>query len=140
MYAPLFPAGTRADAPVSLVDLFPTILEIAGVEESATPDYARKLVAGPDSGQEPERIILSEYGRPTTLVRKYWQSRYPGRDFSGYERALRAVRKGRYKYITTDQGEDYLYDLAVDTTESHDLSDSLPAVIGEMREAGQGFE
>jgi arylsulfatase A-like enzyme len=139
-YPPLFPAGTTARAPVSLIDLYPTILSITGIEKEPSPQNAKSLLTSLNLGQDPDRAILSEYSRPTTLIQKYWRSRYPDKDMSGFERSLRALHRGRYKYITTDRGEDYLFDLAEDQAEQHDLSDSLPAVVRDMREALEEIE
>lgn len=135
-----FAEGKKVKAPVSLVDIYPTVLAIAGIEEGSSGCQGKNLLTFPGSARDTDRVILSEYGRPTTLIQKYWRSRYPETDMSAYERSLRALRRGRYKYIATDRGEEFLYDLLEDQSEMHDIADSLPDVVRDLRDAAAELE
>ena len=72
-------------APVSLVDLYPSILEIAGADDGgAGPQHARSLLTS-DSALDPDRAILSEYhdwGARTGMFMLRWRQWklvvYPG--------------------------------------------------------------
>ena len=90
------PAGKRVDAPVSLVDLFPTLLEIAGAQVE-TPLDGRSLlplVDGRDDGRE--RECVAEYLGEGTIE------------------PVRMVRSGKMKYISVNGYPPQLFDLARD--------------------------
>jgi arylsulfatase A-like enzyme len=102
----LVPAGLRVAAPVSLVDVLPTILDLLGA--SAAPDAQgrslRPLLENPDAPQFAERLVFAE----TVLQRDVRQL---------------AVRRGRHKWIVgkTPWSGDQVYDIAADPDEEHDL-------------------
>jgi arylsulfatase A-like enzyme len=106
------------ERPVALVDLFPTVLQLAG----ARP------------GSEVEGISLLE--EPPA-----------GRDvFSSTERrgGARAARRGHFKLIRRLVSQPELYDLTTDPTERHDLlahgaGGTPPDQLGELRGALQAY-
>lgn len=135
-YPPAFPPGGKQGTPVSLVDLFPTIEDLAGIpDERSAGGPGRSLLpaSGDDSGSLDDRTIMSEYSRPSTLIGRYWRSRYPDTDLSRYEQSLRALVRGSYKYIETGRGRELLFDIARDPAEMEDLSASRPETLQEMR-------
>ncbi|WP_428262934.1 sulfatase-like hydrolase/transferase [Haliangium sp.] len=95
--------GTRAD-PVSLVDLVPTVLDLAG-----TP--ADPLLPG--------RSLLAPPG-PDDLLPAPVFSHLPGR--------ARAVIAGSYKLVVPLRGRPALYDLGADPGERQDLAGQRPLV------------
>jgi tetratricopeptide (TPR) repeat protein len=96
---PGFAPGTVADAPVSLVDVAPTIASGAGL--GTFDSDGRDLRRAADA---PERPIYSETFAP--LLDFGWSP-------------LRAVRSGSWKYIAAPKPE--LYDLSADPGETHNL-------------------
>ncbi len=102
-----FQAGARVHVPVSLVDLYPTLLEVAGVELPA-PLYTRGHSLLPLMTGEPERFaggaVFGEFEGEA------WN----------HPRAF--VRKGRFKYVYNHTAEERLYDLAADPHEMADLT------------------
>jgi arylsulfatase A-like enzyme/Tfp pilus assembly protein PilF len=96
--------GTRLTGPWGLVDVLPTVLELLGLPVPADLDgrsLAAELAGAPPS---PDRPLYAE-----SLV--------PRLHFGWSE--LRAVRRGRYKYIEAPRPE--LYDLAADPGETTNL-------------------
>jgi N-sulfoglucosamine sulfohydrolase len=76
--------GTRSKALVSLVDLFPTFQEVAGMEPSSyLPGYS--LVPAFNGESTPREYLYSAYNAHTTGKSSYWPSR--------------TVFDGRYKLI-----------------------------------------
>ena len=102
-----FQAGTRVDVPVSLVDLYPTLLDIAGVELPA-PLFTRGHSLMPLMTGAPEQFeggtVFGEFEGEA------WN----------HPRAF--VRKGRLKYVYNHTAEERLYDLAADPYEMADLA------------------
>jgi choline-sulfatase len=103
-----FPAGARIAEPVSLVDVFPTILALAGVD--APPRIEGADLAGLVSGRKaPSRPIYAESYLPRLQFR-----------FS----ELTMLRRGPLKYIDAPNPE--VYDLLLDPRETRDLHGSHP--------------
>lgn len=112
----LFPPG-RESRPVMNLDLFPTILQLAGIE--LPEDLSTKAVSllNPES----DRIRMVECPAYPThwfdAVRKY----YPHFDPTPWQRTLRAIYKGEHKYIWASDEQSELYNLKVDPGESENL-------------------
>ncbi|RPI84829.1 MAG: choline-sulfatase [Chloroflexi bacterium] len=98
-------AGRRVTASVSLLDLLPTLLDLAGVPESdrlpADGHSLSELLAGAD---DPERTVFSEYH----------VEKVKGPSFM--------VRRGKYKFIYIHEFGRQLFDLESDPGEWHNLS------------------
>ena len=92
--------GGVCDRPVSLVDLYPTLLDIAGLPARAELDGAslRNLLQNPEA--EPKRHAVVTYPR--------------GND---------AVRQGKWLYIRYRDGGEELYDRQADPDEVENLAD-----------------
>ena len=120
---PLIIAGAgakkgRISAPVSLIDLYPTILELAGVDAKPrpVPRHARSLLT---EDQDEARSILSEY-----------------HDY-GAQTAMFMLRKGRWKLVCYPGFPSQLFDLGADPDERHELSAEAEhqGVLAKMEEA-----
>jgi hypothetical protein len=59
--------------------------------------------------------------------------RYPGFDWTVYDRSLHALRTPTHKYVRGSNGTEALYDLAADPSESVDRLAAEPAVAATMR-------
>jgi arylsulfatase A-like enzyme len=124
-------AGEAEDAPVIGTDLFPTMLELLGIERPA----ALKLDG------------LSIAAMLTAPAESSWQARPVFWHFPAYLEAYRrgenpwrttpagAVRLGKYKLIEFfEDGRLELYDLDEDISETHDLSRELPEVVATLHD------
>jgi arylsulfatase A-like enzyme len=120
-------AGTRSSLPVTSTDLFPTFLEIAGLEPGATPLDGRAWSP-----------LFKQTGSPARGA--YWH--YPhyhhlDEDLS----ALGAIRQGDFKLIEwlekAAQGRERsvsLFNLKDDMGEQHDLAGEMPQKAAELVE------
>lgn len=119
-------AGTAVDRQVRLVDLYPTLLDAAGVGEAGRPEVA---------GCSLLPLLRAEAGGPV-----------PGRDPAcgvavieiaeeGAERPTLALRTWRWKFIRREGRADRLYDLVADPGERVDLVRAEEELGGE--EAGE---
>jgi len=112
------PAGVEIDDPVTLLDILPTVVEIAGGRIDA-PVQGRSLVprfAGAVPGFDARALFAEGFGKDSIPMYGIW--------------------RGSHKYITgasPDSGE--LYDLALDPEERHDLSGSHPGTAADLRSA-----
>jgi arylsulfatase A-like enzyme len=125
------PGGAREDR-VSLVDLFPTLLEIAGVSAAAHPSQGRSLLGPPrDDGD----AILSEYYRPGLLLEGTIElSEDEAARFEPFQRRMRTLERDGWKLHWGSDGRHELYHLAQDPEERFDRIDDPVAasVRGEL--------
>ena len=120
------PADTRRLDPVQLVDLFPTILDLAGVAEAHRPaQEGRSLVRGPI---EDERSVIAEYMLPLNQQRIYARE-LPDFDFDPFMRRLQSIQKGSQKLILARGEPQELYDLEKDPKENDNRIDRDPETV-----------
>jgi arylsulfatase A-like enzyme/Flp pilus assembly protein TadD len=118
---PLIVAGPRVPTravpdQVRIVDVMPTILELAGVEAPAAVQGVSLMPLG--RGERHDLLGFSET----------WYPRY----HYGWSE-LTAVRDGRYKFIAAPRRE--LYDTKADPGELHDVAASNPRVADALERA-----
>ncbi len=114
------PAGRRSDALAGLVDVSPTLLELAGLEPppAGAPDEGRSLAAfwsAADPGSEPPPA-----------------PRFAGGNLYGLPAVL--IEDGPWRFILRANGEQELYDVDRDPQERHDLAGVHPEVAERYRE------
>jgi arylsulfatase A-like enzyme/Flp pilus assembly protein TadD len=111
------PAGVQCVEPVSIVDLFPTILAIAGIGSRDLRVEGRSILPLLEEGTAPERPLYLETLAP--FENMGWSP-------------LSAVIAAGFKYIKAPTGE--LYDLEADPGEEENLLAVNPQSGGEMSE------
>ncbi len=112
--------GSVESTPVSSVDFYPTILDIAGIDDAAghTSDGANLVPLLRGTGSLDRKAL-------------FWH--YPHYSNSGSKPAG-AIRKGRWKLLEFyEDSRTELYDLAADAAESNDLSGEMSARAASMR-------
>jgi len=97
-------AGAKIDTPVSLIDLMPTMLDLAGVE-NRLPHDGKSLMGLIDGSDTEERVAFSEIHS------------------EGIHGACFMIRKGKFKYIYVHRHDDQLFDLEADPGEWNNLTD-----------------
>jgi arylsulfatase A-like enzyme len=103
---PSLERATTVDTPSTLIDLYPTLLDLVGV--AMPPGLKGVSLAGP----VPPRSLMA-------------------RGIQWWPVALRA---GRYKLIQAGPDEtEALYDLEADPTESNDLAEANPEIVAALR-------
>ncbi len=120
-------AGATPDDPVSIMDVGPTLCEMAGVEPPPAQDGRSLLPALGGDACPAGRAVLSE-----------WMQEHDGRLLPG-----RMLRRDRWKLITFDglEGADLLFDVQEDPDELSNLAETRPGTASRLREAArEGWE
>jgi arylsulfatase A len=118
-------AGTRNNAITSTIDLFPTLLEMAGLPPADQ---------GPDGKSIAGELLGTGHNEESI---QYWH--YPHYHLGSGMKPASAIRKGKYKLIEWHEkflmGESAweLYDLDSDPGESRDLSADHPEMLEELK-------
>lgn len=117
MAGPDVPSGHMVKEPVSLVDVFPTVLECAGVHPAAEDADlpGASLLQAATNGLALSRTVLSEYHAVASPSASYM------------------IRHGRFKYIHYCGYAPMLFDLQSDSYERRDLAND-PAFKKELRD------
>ncbi len=109
--------GMRVEAQVSLVDIFPTLLALAGIDSTSSV-HGHSLVPLM-FGRKAERATYA-YGESMTPSMQYGWS------------ALHCIRSPRYKFIQAPRPE--LYDLVADPDEATNIAGQHKEIAREMGE------
>lgn len=112
--------GKRCHELVTLMDIFPTIMEAAGAKYGDSVRPGKNLMSfNGVSGEETRDLVVLEYGMPP--------------------RHMTHIRTKKWKYLHySNGGYEQLFDLENDPHELHDLSkdEKYRSVIDELTEAG----
>ena len=111
------------ETPVSLVDVFPTVLDLAAID--IEPPRGESLLSIADRGTDANRQVIAHSTSPGG-PNNYRRSK------DGYR--LGTIRKGDLKYIYLEGRDDELYDLANDPGERRNVLDDHPRKDSELRE------
>jgi choline-sulfatase len=111
VHAPGRFAARRVTEPVSLVDVLPTLTDLAGFTEAPTDPLAGvSLVPQCAGADEPARTVVGEYMAEGSVA------------------PVVMIRRGSLKFVHCPADPDQLYDLSVDPNELHNVaSDSAYA-------------
>jgi arylsulfatase A-like enzyme len=127
-----FTGGQRVSEPVQSTDLFPTILELAGIERKSVSNPMLGCSLLPDQVRvNPRNYTISERLAPSL---KRFERVLPDFDITPLNRQLRAIRmRGLgYKMIWGSDGRHELYNLAQDPEETENLADREPERLQEL--------
>lgn len=110
------------DTPLHVIDLFPTLLDIAGVA---------------DQNDDPTATAPPRPGVSFAPLLRSAKNSLPTRSLYWHHEGNRAVRSGDWKLVARADGPWELYDLAVDRSETHDLAETQPGRVRQLAELWQ---
>jgi len=128
----LFKGGGEITNLVSLVDLFPTILEILNIDVSGCGHLDGKSFAS-FKNEEYHPCIFAEY-EPSRGVLGIFQTKYPEFDYSVYDRSIKCIRTKNYKFIQYSDGYEELYDVQNDAQERQNVLERYSEVSDELKQ------
>jgi arylsulfatase A-like enzyme len=127
-YPSRFAAGTVSHALVSLVDIYPTVLDICGLGKG-DPDTAARSLANAD--RVAPAFVIAENDRPINGIKRM-ESAFPSFDTSTIDQRMRMLRTDRYKLVWYENEDAQLFDLESDPDEQRDLASSEPAIRDQL--------
>lgn len=117
---PRFREGSLDHRPVTLVDIFPTALETAGI---GTDDYPCQGLSLLSEGFTEERPILSEYYWPVQAFGRYGEANRASGRLDVFRRRIRSITVGGAKLVWGGDGRHEFFDLDADPGEVVNLLD-----------------
>ena len=114
-------APRRVSEPVGVLGLYPTMLDLAGVQPCSDDLQSSWFAAQPAEGP-----VFSELLDPTTLNWKRVHKVYPDFDPSPWMTRYQSVEHQGFKLIRSSEGGAELYNLVADPAELEDLSEIDP--------------
>ncbi len=134
----VLPRGRRVKEIVQIVDIFPMLLDLLGLDEP----HARGSIQGVSllkSLEGPIReFALIEAQTPIHVLRRAWEFD-PDCDPRFAFASLKAARTKRYKYVWHDHGRDMLFDVVNDPDERWSIIERKPEVAGRLRKRMEKF-
>jgi arylsulfatase A-like enzyme len=141
-YPKAFKKNTRIEALVQTTDIFPTLLELTGIEWEGRKGLQGRSLAGDPNKGAPEYVIaelglfipglnhiMSEPPNPAA----YGRGKH-SLDASPFANRLKAIRTETFKYIWNSNGRDELYNIHEDPGELHNIIAASPEVAEELKE------
>jgi arylsulfatase A-like enzyme len=122
--------GNSYDHLVSLIDIYPTILDAFQINHTAVNEQLQGSNLFLKDNSTNRDFIFVECEKP----KNEFQETYPDFDFSVYDRQLLAIRSKQYKYIWASDGNHELYDLENDPSEAINIVQKMPSIQIQMEQ------
>lgn len=128
LYAPGRVTAGHEARPVMTFDLFPTLLELAGIKKPpGSRSHALSLLA-----PQADRVRFAEEPATPKIGIEQVAPLHPGWDPSPFRRRLRTLIEGSHKFIWGSDGRHALYDLAADPHETHNQIADQPELAAKL--------
>jgi arylsulfatase A-like enzyme len=124
-YPPRVSAGARVAQPVSTLGVFATILDLVGIQPPV-PVHVGSLLPAITGGDAGLPIIVERSASD-------FVSGESSDILANPDRRYRTYRSGTLKVVQTSKGDTYLFDLAADPHEDHDVAASRPADLARVK-------
>ena len=123
--------ATERLAPVQLVDVAPTVLDVIGADRDTWKHMQGVSLLSEEIAFD--RPVLAEYMRPGRQRRIYARA-HPEFDFGRFDQRIKSLQVGDLKLIAFESGKKELFDLAADPSETYDLASHRPDDVRRLTE------
>ena len=132
-YPRLFPKGIVSSRLVQLVDIFPTLLELAGIKEKEKMNSQGISIISLLNGVKNRAYTFSEQAFPDPEVFKVFEIKDAVLDVTAYKTDLKAIRTANYKYIYSSNQTEQLFNIREDPGEKKNLIDIFTAEAEKLK-------
>lgn len=129
-YPASFSPGTTVNELVESIDLFPTVLDVAGVTDWSRKDLQGFSLLGKE--RHPFAVSEAQYVNDTFTRTRYIMPLFRGVDERLFGGAWKALEEGDFAYIETAQGR-MLYNVKDDPGETRNLIKENPRKAADLR-------
>ena len=130
-YPKSFDPGLRVDEQVQTTDLYPTILDIIGIDWNGG-EQIQGCNLLKDIEHRPSAFAIAEHAFCLDAF-KVLMGKNGDLDILKFVRRLKTIRIGEYKYIWASDGRDELYNIRLDSEELDNLIDDEPEKAEELK-------
>ncbi len=118
---------------VSLTDIAPTLLDVAGIEAPKARESFQGRSFHPDSDDSSHEFVISEYmaPQPSMDALERHVEDLPSEIYE-FDRSLRSIRTTEHKLVRGSDGTTELYDLVNDPGETTNVSGERPALVEQL--------
>jgi arylsulfatase A-like enzyme len=124
-YPRLFPANTRDGQFVQILDIFPTLLGLVGVDSERIRFQGFDITK---TDPRDERAVICEYDYPQQVLSNYNKKERESEALAKYKRRIKSIIFSGHKFIWGEDGRHELYDLGRDPGESVNLIDDAESL------------
>lgn len=133
-YPEMIPKGRKLKGVVSTVDIFPTIMSMLGIETEDGSIQGKSLY--PFDEKHMNRFVCAECGK--SVINSPWRRHIPGfqmfkNEIEKYDKGLKCLRNGQFKYILFSDNAEELYDVKKDPLETNDISSEHRDLVKHLR-------
>ncbi len=116
----IFPQGKRIKTLVQSIDIYPTLLQIIGMEDKVQSNPYSLSLLEVLKEERKSRYIFAQYKSNTALL-KGLKKKYPEFNTAKYDQDFLMTSDGQYKYIMSSTGQRELYDISSDFQERRNI-------------------
>jgi len=142
IFPSLVKGGRRIDSLVSLIDLFPTLLDILGIDASEYGHVNGRSIAS-FKNEVFHPCIFAEYEVSEGVLRLI-KEEYEDINIDAFKRGIKCIRNLEYKLVQYSNGDEEFYDLRNDAAENNNLAkerfDVKDDLKNELRKWTKSFE
>ena len=133
-YPEMIDAGQEIEQIVQLIDIFPTVLNVAQIQTEANGILQGKDLLPLQKNCNYHDYLIAEWeGRIPFFVKDRIPTNGKMNLLEVFTNKLTAIRSGNEKLIVESNGKSYLYDLSMDPFENIDIAETKPAVADSLR-------
>ncbi len=128
-YPPVFTAGARVGSAVSLIDLFPTVLDAADIEWPGAADLPGRSLALTDASP---RGVVSECFLPIHVLYHYMGKRLASHT-RPYLRRLKSIQTQDEQYVWASDGAEKVFAIGESGEHRRNLAGEMPDTARRLR-------